>query len=109
MPHNFKVDASLHFSPCPRNIRNITKDEMCQHYFSRINSGKKARKNLDHFKVDASLHFSPSPRNIRTLQKMGCANIPFRETIVARKLERIWKMYFIEVLLHYHFENGTLH
>ena len=45
-----------------------------------------------HFKVDASLHFSPSPRNIRTLQKMGCANIPFRETIVARKLERIWKM-----------------
>ena len=47
MPHNFKVDASLHFSPCPRNIRNITKDEMCQHYFSRINSGKKARKNLE--------------------------------------------------------------
>ena len=45
MPHNFKVDASLHFSPCPRNIRNITKVEMCRHYFSRINSGKKARKN----------------------------------------------------------------
>ena len=61
------------------------------------------------FKVVSSLHFSPCPRNIRTLQKMRFANIPFRETIVARKLERIWKMYFIEVLLHYHFENGTLH
>ena len=45
--HHFKVDASLHFSPCPRNIRNITKVEMCQHSFLRINSGKKARMNLE--------------------------------------------------------------
>ena len=60
MPHNFKVDASLHFSPCPRNIRNITKDEMCQHYFSRINSGKKARKNLEDvfYRGSPSLLFS---------------------------------------------------
>ena len=44
-----------------------------------------------------------------TLQMLRCANIPFQESIVARKQERIWKMYFIEVLLHYHFKNGTLH
>ena len=49
------------------------------------------------------------PGILETLQKLRCANITFQETIVARKLERIWKMYFIEVLLHYHFENGTLH
>ena len=49
------------------------------------------------------------PGILETLQKLRCANIPFRETIVARKLERIWMMYFIEVLLHYHFENGMLH
>ena len=49
------------------------------------------------------------PGILETLQKMRCANITFQESIVARKLERIWKMYFIEVLLHYHFENGMLH
>ena len=49
------------------------------------------------------------PGILETLQKLRCANIPFQESIVARKLERIWKMYFIEVLLHHHFENGTLH
>ena len=49
------------------------------------------------------------PGILETLQKMRCANIPFQESIVARKLERIWNMYFIEVLLHYHFENGMLH
>ena len=47
MAHHFEVDASSHFCPCPWNTINITKEEMCQHSFSRINSGKKARKNLE--------------------------------------------------------------
>ena len=47
MPHNFKVDASLHFSPSPRNIRTLQKMRCANITFQRINSGKKARKNLE--------------------------------------------------------------
>ena len=36
------------------------------------------------------------PGILETLQKMRCANITFQESIVARKLERIWKMYFYQ-------------
>ena len=36
------------------------------------------------------------PGILETLQKMRCANISFQESIVARKLERIWMMYFYQ-------------
>ena len=39
------------------------------------------------------------PGILETLQKMRCANITFQESIVARKQERIWKMYFYPTLL----------
>ena len=124
------------FLHVPGILETLQKMRCANITFQRINSGKKARKNLEdvflsrfsfiitlkmgccishyfcifHEPTSGLLFLDrPSLCGITLshtflqvpgiLEHVRCANIPLRETIVARKLERI-KMYFIEVLLH---------
>ena len=61
------------------------------------------------WKLMLSNPFSPCTTNSGTLQNLRGTNLPFQESIVSRTKQRSWKMYFFEVLLHYHILNGMLH